>query len=110
MFAFETTKLPEGILRVDRDGGILIACDFLQDWSEPDEFFADDTRRAMQDMGFFQKANLGLEWMQVNEPRADDFVRINQLAYRHLLSAHGVPLRDHAREAFAATFKRAFAV
>jgi hypothetical protein len=110
LFAFETTKLPEGILRVDRDGGILIACDSLQNWSEPDEFFADDTRRAMQDMGFFQPANLGPVWMQVNEPRADDFVRINQLAYRHLLSAHGVPLRDHARESFAATFQSAFAV
>ena len=73
LFAFATTRQPEGILRVDRDGGVLIACDALQHWPAPDEFFADDTRRIMQEMGFFHGANLGPVWMQINEPRAEDF-------------------------------------
>ena len=108
LFAFATTRQPEGILRVDRDGGVLIACDALQHWPAPDEFFADDTRRIMQDMGFFHGANLGPVWMQINEPRAEDFARLEQLEFRHVLAGHGAPLREHARDAFAATFRRVF--
>ena len=39
VFEFRTTKSPEGILHLDREGGILIACDALQNWLAPDEFF-----------------------------------------------------------------------
>lgn len=110
LFAFETAKLPEGILRLDRDGGVLIACDALQNWLAPDDFFAEDTSRIMQTMGFFRPANLGPVWMQLGEPQAADFARLNQLRFRHVLSGHGSPLRDHAQEAYAATFKRVFGV
>ena len=41
LFCFEATKLPEAILRLDREGGIMIACDSLQNWVSPDEFFLD---------------------------------------------------------------------
>lgn len=110
LFAFQTTRLPEAILRLDRAGGILVTCDSLQNWAAPDEFFTDDTRRAMQDMGFFQPANLGPVWMQVNEPRADDFARLGQLQFLHVLPGHGAPLLNDARDVFAATFRRAFGV
>ena len=110
VFIFGTTKLPECILRIDREGGILVACDSLQNWLAPDDYFSDESRKMMTDMGFFQKANLGPVWMQVNEPKADDFVRLAALHYKHVLCGHGAPLRDNAKEAYGERFRQAFGI
>lgn len=110
LFVFEHTKLPECILRIDREGGILIACDSLQNWLAPDAFFSDESRKMMSDMGFFQAANVGPVWMQVNDPKAPDFQRLNQLAFKHVLCGHGAPLLDHGQQAFADRFKQVFGI
>jgi hypothetical protein len=85
VFAFRTTKMPECILHVDRAGGILVACDALQNLQAPDDYFSDQSRQMMQEMGFFQPANLGPVWVQVNEPKARDFVRLQELSFRTAL-------------------------
>ncbi len=108
VFVFESTKLPECIIRIDREGGILVACDALQNWVGPDAFFSDESRKMMADMGFFQSANLGPVWMQVNEPKVQDFNRLRAIPFRHALCGHGVPLRDVAQEAFLARFDKVF--
>ncbi|HEX9257911.1 MAG TPA: hypothetical protein VF855_00135, partial [Acidimicrobiales bacterium] len=59
VFAFETTNLPEGILVVDREGGVAISCDALQNWIEPDEYFDDGTTKLMGELGFWTPANFG---------------------------------------------------
>ncbi len=110
VFEFNTTQIPEGILRLDRAGGILIACDALQNWLAPDEFFSDSSRELMQEMGFFTPANLGPVWLQAAAPAADDFVRLKRLQFKHALCGHGEPLRDTAHEDYCATFKRLFDV
>jgi hypothetical protein len=109
-FDFRTTKLPEGIMRLDRVGGILIACDALQNWHGPDEFFSDSSRELMTNMGFFTPANLGPLWVQAAEPEGDDFARLKKLSFKHALCGHGEPLRDTAQEDYTATFKRIFSV
>jgi hypothetical protein len=106
VFAFNTTKLPECILRIDRAGGILIACDSLQNLIEPDEFFSNETRQMMADMGFFKPANVGPLWMRLMQPQDQDFARLRELSFRHVLCGHGVPVLDIAKEAYAATFQR----
>lgn len=98
IFEFQTTKLPECILRIDREGGILVACDSLQNWVSDDEFFSDESRAMMKQMGFFQPANFGPVWMQVCEPKADDFVRLFEIPFRHTLCGHGLPLLNTAYE------------
>ena len=110
IFVFKTIKFPECILRLDREGGIIISCDSLQNWIEPDELFSDESSTVMQDMGFFTRANIGPVWMQFNEPGAEDFVRFKQIDFKHALSGHGEPLRDTAREDYAKTFERLFGV
>jgi hypothetical protein len=109
-FAFRSTKLPELILRIDRAGGILVAADALQNWVSPNEFFSDETQAMMTEMGFFQSANLGPLWMQMNEPKADDFARLRQLSFRHVLCGHGEPLRDEAKDAFSSRIAKVFSV
>jgi hypothetical protein len=110
VFAFHTTKLPECILRIDREGGIVVACDSLQNWLAPDEFFSDESRRMMTEMGFFQPSNLGPVWMQVAEPQGQDFVRLREWSFRHALCGHGAPLRDTAKEAYTDRFRHVFGI
>lgn len=110
VFVFEATKLPACIVRIDREGGILVACDALQNWVGPDAFFSDESRKTMTEMGFFQSANIGPVWSMVNEPKAQDFVRLRDLPFNHALCGHGVPLKDRAREAFNARFEQVFGI
>lgn len=110
VFVFRTTKLPEAILRIDRAGGVLVACDALQNWVAPNEFFSDESRELMTGMGFFQSANLGPVFMKVNEPKGEDFVRLRELSFRHALCGHGSPLRDTAKQAYAERFQRVFGI
>jgi hypothetical protein len=109
-FEFKTTKLPEGILRIDRDGGIMIACDSLQNWVAPDEFFDAPTVETMRGMGFFTRANLGLAWLQESQPQAEDFVRLKEVPFSHALCGHGEPLRDTAQQEYHAAFHHFFKV
>ncbi|WP_428034590.1 hypothetical protein [Amphritea sp.] len=110
LFQFRTTQVPEGILRIDRAGGILIACDALQNWLAPDEYFSDASRELMQTMEFFTPANLGPVWLQVATPAGDDFARLKGLSFRHALCGHGEPLLETAHEDYLATFNRMFGV
>ncbi|MGJ7509667.1 hypothetical protein [Variovorax sp. GT1P44] len=110
VFAFDTTKLPESIIRIDRAGGILVACDALQNWVEPNEYFSDGSREMMAGMGFFQPANFGPLFLQVNEPKGEDYARLRALPFRHALCGHGSPLRDTAAEAYAERTRQVFGI
>lgn len=110
LFEFKTTNRPEAILRLDRAGGVMIACDSLQNWVEPDEFFLNETVETMRKMGFFARANLGLAWLHESGPKAEDFIRLKEVPFKHALCGHGSPLRDTAQESYHATFARMFKV
>ena len=64
----------------------------------------------MTEMGFFTRANIGPVWVRVNEPKADDFARLRQLSFQHVLCGHGEPLRDDAKEAFSGRIAEIFGV
>tara|TARA_R110002050_G_scaffold215109_3_gene351255 strand:+ start:1480 stop:2208 length:729 start_codon:yes stop_codon:yes gene_type:complete len=108
LFQFETTQIPEAILCLQREGGIAIACDALQNWLAPDEHFCDSSTERMQEMGFFTPANVGPVWLQAAAPAAADFIRLKALPFKHALCGHGEPLRDTAKEDFLKTFSQLF--
>ena len=108
LFVFKTVKRPECIIRLDREGGIMIACDSLQNWIEPDEFFEPETVATMQKMDFFKPANLGPAWMYESQPQAPDFLRLKEMSFRHALCGHGYPLLNNAQQEFHTTFKQMF--
>ena len=58
----------------------------------------------MQEMGFFRSTNFGPVWLQANDPKAQDFVHLLELSFWHALCHDGLPLRDTAKEAYAAGF------
>jgi hypothetical protein len=109
VFEFKTTARPECILRLDREGGIMIACDSLQNWLAPDELFDDETVEKMKNIGFFTPTSLGLAWLQESQPKPDDFVRLKAVPFRHALCGHGAPARD-SMAGFHAAFNRFFQV
>ncbi|WP_411766473.1 hypothetical protein [Winogradskyella sp. A3E31] len=108
LFIFNTVKRPECIIRLDKEGGIMIACDSLQNWEAPDEFFDESTIKTMKQMNFFQSANLGPAWMHESQPQKDDFVRLKDIQFKHALCGHGTPLLHNAQQAFQERFKQAF--
>lgn len=110
IFVFETSKMPEGLLLIEREGGIVVSCDSLQNWAEADRFFDDETAKAMTEVGFIKPANVGPSWARFAEPKASDFERVLALPFKHLLSAHGSPILDDAKERFAATFRELYGV
>ena len=112
LFDFRTTKLPEGILHIDRAGGILVSGDSLQNYVGSDEYFSEESRKMMEEMGFLQPTNVGPLWIKLNEPQVQDFVRLLELRFQHVLPAHGSPVwcttRDTARQAYMARLKSVF--
>ncbi len=108
LFEFNTVKRPECILRLNREGGIMIACDSLQNWVEPDEFFDKETVATMREMDFFKSANLGPAWMHVCEPQAEDFIRLKEVPFKHALCGHGTPLLNNAQEFFHERFNQIY--
>ncbi|MCA9671414.1 MAG: hypothetical protein KC503_37715 [Myxococcales bacterium] len=108
LFLFDV-ELPEAILRVDRSGGVLVSCDSLQNWLEPDAFFDEASKKMMGDFGFFKEANIGPGWRRSANPKRTCFDRLLGMSFSHLLSAHGTPLRDAAREKIKGSVEAAFA-
>jgi hypothetical protein len=109
LFEFKTTVSHECILRLDREGGIMIACDSLQNRVGPDELFDDETVEKMKNIGFFTPTSLGLAWLQESQPKPEDFVRLKAVPFRHALCGHGAPARD-SMAGFHAAFNRFFQV
>ena len=53
-------------------------------------------------------ANIPSTWIGACDPRVDDFQRLLALPFRHLISAHGEPLRDEAHARVAASVAAVF--
>ena len=85
LFAFETPKAPEAILLLERNGGILVSCDSLQNWLGGDRFFDDESTKMMGEFGFFKAANVGPAWKRQADPKAADFAALKSLSARRLL-------------------------
>lgn len=104
---FEAGRAAEGLLLVDWAGGVLVACDSLQNWEAPDRWFDEVSRERMAAAGFFRRANVGPGFLGGSgvpvSDFAGDFERILSLPFDVLLSAHGKPLIG-AKGALASTF------
>ena len=108
LFIFESASKLEAIIRLAREGGILISCDSLQNITAPDHFFDEAASAKMAEWGFIKPANVGPGWLNATNPQPSDFARLKQLSFRHLLSGHGEPIKESAYEQFAQTFQELF--
>lgn len=97
-FKFETTAQPEAIIHIAREGGILLSCDSIKNWTKVDEYFSEKTGKEFLEHGLIKSASIDKIWLGAMKPKNSDFERLKNLTFRHLLSAHGQPMIDTAGE------------
>ncbi len=108
-FVFETSTLPEGILYIARDGGVLISCDSIQNITCTDDFYNAETAKSFTSAGLVKPANISHIWLGATQTKAADFHRLlKTMTFKHLITAHGEPLKDTAFEEASKTVKRVF--
>ncbi len=110
LFNYESSKLPEGLLLINKEGGILISCDSLQNWCEPDTFINEMALERLKEFGFIKPANVGPQWRNFCEPEDVEFKRVLDLDFKHLLPSHGQPILNTAKEEFRSTFKEIYGI
>lgn len=95
-FVFASAAHPEAAVVLPREGGILVTCDAVQNWTHVDPFFSEQTGAPFTRAGLVRAANIPSTWVGACRPDVDDFRRLLALPFRHLITAHGEPLRDDA--------------
>lgn len=100
---------PEGILHLDRDGGVLVTGDALQNWDRPDEQFNFLGGLMMRFMGFIRPLNVGPGWLKEAKPSPDDLAKLLELDFDKVLPCHGSVVLSGAKQAFRPAIERSVA-
>lgn len=109
LFNFETTQFPECMLLLKRtEGNVLITCDCIQNWETADEFFSEQSAKQFKEQGLIKQANIPDTWLGACKPDMAELKKIKALSFQHLISAHGVPLKDNAYEKVCETLTLLF--
>jgi hypothetical protein len=109
LFSFESSSQPECVLHFDREGGILVTCDSIQNITATDEFYNSETAKSFHDQGLIKPANISPIWLGATNAKVADFDRLlKSFSFHHLLTAHGVPLLEKAFEQVTQTVRRVF--
>ena len=112
VFDFTSSRTPETVIHLGRHDGILLACDSVQNWETATG--CSTLGKAMaRVMGFRGRACIGPGWRKFSEPKdgtgfKGEFDRLLALEFRHVLTAHGAPMKDTAREDLRASVGRAY--
>lgn len=97
----------EGLLLLERHGGVAIAGDSLQNWREPDAYFSFMGTLVMRVMGFLAPCNVGPGWFKQAKPPKEGLRGVLDLPFTRLIPAHGSPVLEGAKEAFRPAIERA---
>jgi hypothetical protein len=111
LVTLEGLALPEGVIRLDRDGGLLLTCDALQDVRDGMPRSSWLARAAMPFLGFRRDLLVGPVWAKRRSggrPSAlrPELERLLALRFEHLVGAHGGVRRGGAHEAVARAIAR----
>lgn len=108
VFAFSTAAFSEAAVVLPQEGGILIACDAVQNWTYVDPFFSKETGESFSKQGLIGAANIPSTWLSACSPDVADYRRLISLPFRHLISAHGEPLQNDAQALLQRRIAEAF--
>lgn len=106
MFLFET-KPAEGLLLLEREGGILLSGDCLQNWGSTDRYFSLPARLMMRVMGFIKPFNVGPAWLKTTKPSPAQMLSLLDMSFDHLLPAHGAAVIGGAKASYRPAIERA---
>jgi hypothetical protein len=105
-----SSKPPEALLVLAREGGIVVSGDCLQHWHRADPYFSWLGARMMKMMGFIKPHNVGPGWLKQAKPPARELLSVLDLEFEHVLPAHGEAVVGGARAAFRTALERAAAL
>lgn len=97
---FQSCTPCEGLLLLQRENGIVISGDCLQNWNKPDEYFSSFSKIVMRMMGFIKPHNIGPGWLKLATPDTNEIKSILELDFEHVLPAHGEPVINEAKELY----------
>ncbi len=97
---------PEGLLVIERNGGICIPGDALQHWQSADAYFSFLGRVLMGLMGFIKPHNVGPGWLKQGKPPKEDLAAVLALDFANVLPAHGAAVLGDARERYRPALER----
>jgi hypothetical protein len=106
LHVIHTATLNEGLLLLERDGGIVVAGDSLQNWAKTDEHFTLAAKLMMKTMGFIKPYNIGPGWLRGAKPKLEDLRAILDREFEHVLPAHGAEVMGGAREKYRPAIER----
>lgn len=107
LYVFESAKVPEGVLVLNREGGIAIVGDCLQHWHTPDKYFSFGAKIMMRFAGFIKPYNVGPAWFKNNRPSDAEMLGLLDLPFEHVLTSHGGLVRGKAREHYRPSIEKA---
>jgi hypothetical protein len=102
-----STRPPEALLILAREGGLVVSGDALQHWATVDPYFNWFGGLLMKRMGFIKPHNVGPAWLKQAKPAVSDLRGVLELEFEHLLPAHGAPVLGGAKSAFRPAIERA---
>jgi hypothetical protein len=97
---------PEGLLVVERAGGVVVSGDCLQNWRTTDRYFNLSGKLLMRMMGFIKPHNIGPGWLRQAKPPASEIRAILGLSFEHVLPSHGEPVLGGAKAAYQPAIDR----
>ncbi|MGY8814603.1 MAG: hypothetical protein ACKVHQ_07770 [Gammaproteobacteria bacterium] len=97
---FNSSQPSEAIAIINKEGGILITGDSLQNMAKPDEYTNLFAKIMMKKMGFYKPYNVGPGWLKYAKPEINEVRSILELEFNHVLPAHGDPVLGDAKEKF----------
>jgi hypothetical protein len=113
LHAFDVASAPETVIHLRRHGGMLLTCDSVQNWERIPEGCSLLGAVMAKTMGFRGRACIGPGWRRMCEPRGGPgfgprFRAILELEFRHIVSAHGPPVLDTAKQDLRASVDRSY--
>ncbi|MEO6417754.1 MAG: hypothetical protein ABIP39_00005, partial [Polyangiaceae bacterium] len=106
---FFGSKPPEALLLLEREGGVCVSGDCLQNWAKPDPYFSLLARVMLKIMGFIRPHNIGPGWLKGCKPPKNEVAGVLDLGFAHVLPAHGEVVVGDAVEKYRASLAKASA-
>ncbi len=101
--------VPEGVLMLERERGILFTGDSLQNWETADEHFSFVGGLIMRMMGFIKPHQVGPGWLKQAKPKPEDLRALLTQPFENVLPSHGKPVIGGAKAAYTPAIERAAA-
>lgn len=98
--------VPEGLLVLERHGGIVVAGDCLQNWHRADSFFSFGAKVSMKLMGFIKAHNVGPGWLRGAKPNVQHVKNILEIEFEHVLPSHGSEVINDAKAKYRPAIQR----